>query len=368
MTGYELLFLVLFAMYLSECIAWVPEAGFAFRAFADRPWRPASDLLGVLRGRWRAFGAGWIPGTGGVAVAEAGPPGLSPLGLCACDSNPRGALSYEELGPLEVDGVDVRAGSRVVARAGSAVHALHLRVLILRLQACDPAEREILIRAEHDRLLDPREARRRVARHRVCARPLGTIARALAVTLFVVLPVGLVAGGLWIAAPILAAAVAMAWLAAWAYRRVLRRAGGTGPIVERMLTMILMPPAAIRAGDFLARDLFGGLHWLPLAHAACVPSSAGALAAGALRRLRHPTDPERVACCAAGAWAAAEWGSRLERWIETEQGPGDRLLAAPAPESRPCAAYCPRCLQQYVAGRAWCSDCPGVRLEPLART
>ena len=367
MTGYELPFLVLLAMYLLECIAWVPGGGVAFRACARRPWRPAAVLLGPLRGRWTLIVAGWLPAGGGVAVAEADAPALAPAGLCACDgdADPRGALRYEDLHHLEVDGVVVLSGARVVARAGSHRHARHLRRLLERLREAPPAAREALIRAEHERLLDPRAARRRVARLAVCARPLRALARALAAALFVALPLVLLAGGPLLAAPVLLAAVVLAWITTWTYRRLLRRAGGEGPIGERVITMALMPPAAIRADDFLARDLFGGLHWLPLARAACDPAAARAMAAGALRRVRHLTDPEREGCCAAGEWAAREWRHRLERWIETELAPPAGLLGTPAPETAACVAYCPRCLQQFTAARGGCPDCPGVPLETL---
>ena len=365
MTGYELPFLVLLAMYLSECIAWVPDTGFAFRARPGRPWRRASDPFCVLGERWRGMSAGWIPGTGGIAVAEAGPPPLSPHGVCACaETGPAEALRYEDLGPLETDGVTVRAGSRVIARAGSPRQARRIRELLERLQTGEP--REELIRAEHDRLLDTREARRRTARHRLCARPLAWITRALAAALFVVLPAGLLVGGMRAGAPLLAVALVLTGVAVWRFRALLHRAGGGRPTAERLITMLLMPPAAIRADDFLARDLFGGLHALALARTACDPLAACALAAEALRRLRHPIDPGGSACCEAGAWVALHWRNRLERWIEAEYGPAAALLEPPAPETPSCVSYCPRCMQQYRAGRDQCSDCPGVPLGSVA--
>jgi hypothetical protein len=365
-----LLLAILVAIYTLECVCWIPAGAQAFRARTG-PWTCAPEILALAGNRWRAVLGDGVPGPVGIAICEASAPPISPMGLCACNPGDeesggrRPAIRYEDVGAAEAVGAVVRSGSRVIARAGSHAYARHLAGLIRNLREANDQGRAAIIEGEMDQMLDARAARRVLRRYRICSRELGSVSRLLAFALFVAFPAFWVAGGprgaLLTLVPIVSLTAWSASLYFALHRRLQPELGGTRN--DRLFTMILAPPAAIRAADTLVRELFARFHALPLVRVAFDDAGGRDWAGRTYRRLHFELESERHACCDAGQWIRARWSARAREWITREYGHPEALLAPPERESQRSLSFCPRCHQQYLREGGTCLDCPGIPLR-----
>jgi hypothetical protein len=127
------------------------------------------------------------------------------------------------------------------------------------------------------------------------------------------------------------------------------------------LTIALSPLAAIRACDTLCRDLVVNYHPVAVAGAICSDKEFEALAGEQLRRGKFTTF--------ANQWYQKKLETLIEQVIRQRGLEPERLLA-PSTQMSGCVVYCPRCLAQYVAEREECADCGHEALvafkEPVA--
>jgi len=361
---------VLAVIYLFECVAWGPAEACAFHARPRGVWDKATELFAVIGDRWHAYAGSILPGSGGVAWAESRRMALSPAGVCACGSHASGtSVPYEGLGRIHANGRALKADSRMLGRAATAGRAKELAALVEQLASVPRESRATLIETDLAGTLDARRARRALRRYRWCAKELVWPERVLAMSMFVLLPAALLLRGFRSAWPesllTLALTVFVTVLYVVRIRRLARTLPANGPtasISDHALTMLLAPPAAIRADDAIARDACSGLHAVAIARAAGSPTIGRETAAGALRELVFPLESERAACCDASVWSREAWGRILRAWVTREFGSVESLLAPPARETDAMRSHCPRCLSQYSRAGGDCDECPGVAL------
>jgi hypothetical protein len=362
---FDLLFVVLLAIYLVDCVVWVPGHAFAFRSRPAGAWSRAVEFFPVLGGRWVAVLGGILPGAGGVVLAETRPPRLSPAGVCMCEPESLNGrpVAYEDLVSPKPDEHEVRAGSRTVARVATHRFAREVASLLVELAGMPVERRARRIEALFARMLDIGAAQNALQHHRADVRLLVWPVRLLALVMFVAFPFVVIEWGLRALVPaalaVLACTVLVAALAGWRIRRTYDE-----PIAHRVAMMILSPPLAIRADDVAGRDRLAGFHELVVARTACDETQAREIAASALRAFRYPLPSESATCCEASEWCGRVWRARLEKWIARENGPLEELLAPPIRGSSKLLAYCPRCRQQYERAGG-CPDCEGLALEPF---
>jgi hypothetical protein len=313
MSDGQVLFLVLVAIYLSDCLIWVRHDAVAFVAPSLRRWR--------LRRPSATFGNE----RGGVVLVNP----LPPLGrIYVCPLVPAGLLPETPAWPEE--------DSRPAAEAALA------------------------------RALDTEAVARGVAEQAQISGPLQISCNLLLAYLLGLAPLaawlhGLEAtlGGILAGlALMLALAVGQWWLLhrkAFPERRFERRL--------HAFLMLIAPPGAIRAHDALSRDALAGFHPLAVARVLLPPQRFEAFARRTLLELRHPEPGAELPGLQAPLLAACE---RLVRDAGLDL---EALLAPPAPEEG-CRSYCPRCRTQYALNQGRCSECVEQLLvafpQPLA--
>lgn len=381
MSDSAVLFLILAAIYLSECCAWARRGVVAFLAPLGRRARPArpSTALGNARGGL-VFGNP-LPPLGFLALCEPWPVALSPGGVCAGDGGAASAgaagagasgeafLRFDQIAGAEAPGNDLLVNGRLVARLGSERAARALAGLVREAASLPPREREEKLRGALEASLDPEKVSGRLDAYRRRTRSLRVLCNALFVHLFALAPAAVLAHGLarwWI--PLLLGALALAAAIVVVFRRahLALYADGAGERRLHMLVMLLSPPAAVRAHDALARDLLAGFHPLAAAAVLCPPGPFVDLARRALLDARRPPREEDSGDeRAARAWYGERLRDSLERLV---RGTGARLedvLAPPARRDAQARSYCPRCHCQYLAPSGECPDCGGLQLQPL---
>jgi hypothetical protein len=382
MSESALLFLILSAIYLWECILWVRRDAMAFLATWGDTWRPAhpSPSLGNQSGGL-LFGHP-LPLFGASILSQPWPMSISPEGVCARVSHtldpvgrpPQSGIfhRFEQVRSVISLDREVMINGAAFVRAASNSQARRLAGLVRELAALPPAGRERAIRAALRGGFETQRISERLEEFRRRTRALRILCTAQFALLFGAAPAvvwffGLASTWVWLLSGAVALHAAILITCARAYRALYPedRAGRR----SHLAVMALSPPAAIRARDLLARELLSGSHPLAVALVLCGREELQAFAARAVRDARFPVAD-------AGATedrlsrSAEEWFHQAQRQalesFARESGLSVEELLAPPPRQDPAvASFCPRCHAQYRTQGASCPDCVSVPLMPL---
>ena len=347
------LFAFFLALYLFECLAWVPCRAVGFYAFAGR-WRArlafhpnASWSVSVVLGKpWPPLSPPWL--------AEPLPFAVDPRGITCTESDLR-RLRWEELAPIAASGNHLESGDLELAKVASRQTAAALADALEKTRLAAPRKREAHLR----RLLDTRfDLNAPVARRRQYAksvRSLRVVSNGLWLGLFGGLGVVVLTNNMLIL--LLAAAIT---LVLWpvnsvcfllTLRRVTWLPRTSWPDRGKRLVAMLSPLSAVRAADILAREIWANLDPLTVAAALLSARALTTFARPRLVAMQPRTDDDL-------AWWRDEIRQRMEQVLAHRGLDVATLLAPPVREGKHVSTYCPACLSQYEPGRAAGEPCP----------
>lgn len=383
MSGLRELFLILLAIYGVECCFWVRREAAAFRAWIGKKSHlviasalPGGEVGGLFVGNP-------LPPLGTVYVCQEWPLSLSPEAAYSYVAQAwpparqhlqQGRLvRFDDLRVIEADDKSLRVNGELFVKTTSPRLARHLAALLRELRDLSVARRERAIESALAQLFDTPAIEQRVEDCRARSKTLRRLCNAELVHLFVVCPVVVEMGAFSAAWPFLAGGLALlsgaVLLAYWRAHAALwpEDKAGRWSVVA---TLLLSPPAAIRAHDLLTRDLLAEFHPLAVASVLCEQEEIAALAAATLRDARFPAYPvcpsEDDAACRTEAWSRERLTRALERFVERIGGTTALVDAPPERLSEDCRAYCPRCTNQFVLSEGTCHACGGRPLVPFA--
>ena len=378
----ESLLLVLALIYLSECLVWVPRGALAFASWRGSRFglRPAGTWMGNQRGGLLLSNP--LPPLGTVFIVPDLPLSLTPAAVFAYSSvclDPAGRplqtarhLSFKEIRNIAADGRKLLVNGELFLKATSTFSARWLAELLRRLRKTPEHERAAAIRQMLHESLDTEKLSARWRDFQTRVRPILILSNGLFVYLFlVVAPLILRFGfgqfGLWLLVGMLAQTITIAVLFRRAHKSLYPDAGEER--LKPFLTMLLAPPAAIRAPDVLARHLLEHFHPLAVAQVLCSPDQFKNFARQTLLDLRYPllpvcptNEPESLAT---EQWFRAARQGAVEKFIQRAGLKPDELTAMPGPTEPANQSCCPRCGAQFVTRTGTCSDCGGRALEPF---
>ncbi len=382
MSDLQALYLILAAIYLIQCIIWVPEDSICFRKNLRGEWRVSSGWLHI--GAWGLRGvlADPLPPLHGLPVCDrlplaVFPGGVLPLPRTSLRSAARtGAtatfLRFDELEKIHARGKELLTGSKLLCKLPTAGMARHAAELLEKLRGKKENKRAVALEAGFARILDAEEIRARLNDWRARTALLRQICSILFVYLFLLVPVvvtfrGLLSTWPWLLGLLVAQMAVIAWLFRRAHRALFpedKEARWTAT-----LTILLSPPVAIRANDILLRELFSLRHPLAVAWILCSEKYFREMASRALRELHFPL-PSAVTpgtpALEAEDWNRAALLRSVERFVAASGTPPEALLGPPARESDLCLSYCPRCWNQYRFADGACPDCGGIEVHSFS--
>lgn len=379
MSDLQALYLILAAIYLIQCIVWVPEDSICFRKSLRGEWRVSSGWLHI--GAWGLRGvlASPLPPLDGLPVCDRLPLAVSPGGvLLSPRTSLRSAartgasaafLRFDELENFHARGKEVLAGRKLLCKFPTTGVARHAAEFLEKLRGKKEAKRAVAIEAEFARSLDAEAIRARLNDWRARTTLLRWNCSVLFVYLFVLVPVPVTLRGLLSTWPwLLGLLVAQMGMIAWLFRRAHRALFPEEKEARwtATMTILLSPPVAIRANDILLRDLGSLFHPLAVARILCNEKYFGEMASRALRELHFPL-PSAVTpgtpAHDAEDWNRAALLRSVERCVAASGTPPAELLGPPARESALCLSYCPRCWNQYRFADGVCPDCGGIDVQ-----
>jgi hypothetical protein len=372
----ELLLIVLFLLYSSDCLVWIRNQSFAFVSPWHRRWRVTvgNYLLGNERGSLLFLNP--LPPLGRLFFAHLSPVSISPLGVCAF--NPQTlfryrratqsgrAVRFSEISSASHDGAQLLINGEKFAKCAHAGQASRISDLITAMVAAAAAERDHLLRAylAGQFSLKDATARRQEGEHLI--KPILGSCWFFFGFLFVVTPVlvnifGLLRLIIPLGVMIVFLAVQISVMFFRVHKKLFRRE--TSERVESLIKMVLCPPVAIRATDLLTRNLLSDYSPIVLA-SLFQPAASRNFVRSFILDLQHPLayDVNDEASEEIIQWALVAQLSLCLDYVERAKlSKGESLLAPPQPDED-SITYCPRCRAQFILQSGQCSDCPGVVL------
>lgn len=379
MSDLQEIYLVLFLIYLSECLVWV---------------RPGETLIGLVLGKVfpRDFRGVFSNQSGGLRFTNPLPPFghffiTIPPELCLSPDSvsvpstaspaslpdsirPGSGFKFGEIREIGVDGRILFVNKAPFLKASSSYAALRL-ARDLRSLADSPAEaRADLMQKRIARRFDKEAISAIWVNYRSTTRILDTLAILLLLSLFVLAPLAVVHFGFHPALPGIAAGLLAQTVTISVIFRKLHRTfypGAAEELFKRFLTMLLAAPAAVRAVEILGRRLLENYDPLAVMAVLAPGQKFERLAGEALRSAHFPPalpsqNPDFAAC---EQWHRAVYFENLDRFL-TSHGCNISQLLAPPPRADPeNRSYCPRCLTQFTLAQGVCRDCGGQKLLPL---
>ena len=389
-TDGQLLLLLLWIIYLWECLVWHDRYAIVFRSWWGTRWH----LAGIDFGPGGAGKAGWevvrhgmewvnpLWWGGQTVVGHLLPIAISPERIVAGNlqtiyATGRPRQSYRALGIEELTDVAVREkelwlnGARF-CRFPSAIMAGKVLALLQKLRNCLPEQREGYIRLFWRGRFDRKVFWQVRKPCFAAARRLQWGCMALFLLMYVVAPVlSLKLGTNWVillGGPLVfLSAFAIEWCAFRARRRL--GIGTFADAVGEWIKGALCPPVAIRAADRLTCDMSPIFDPLTLAEELLPEdgphfSPIADFFARVSADLRHPLSMDEE-------WddddrAAMKWQCKLVLEEAVRALPEQREALSehvPSRFERSMRVYCPRCGSQYASAIETCPDCPGVHLK-----
>jgi hypothetical protein len=355
MSEFVLLWLVLAAIYLWDCLVLVPDGCVPLRVIGAK-FCPQGKGLQLAR---RSVHLSPLVPTRGMAICTGDRLWVSRDGMCSEAEGPHLNFAGQI---FRADESRVFTGKQVVANTGSPQAAKQLATFFNSLPS-DPANREYQIRQRFARLLDARAVRRRLRLYRRFRTYLAWDA-VLALLMIVLAPLGFRMLGPLILVGVAAGFLVLLMDMVNIYARLYRSVWPEEPLPwQHIAIMLLAPPAAMRVMDCFVRELFSEFHWIAVMCAAADQKTSRPAMRRYLRELEYPASWEVTECSVANAGRAL-WKETVWEFVDRQFGSAGDLMSMPERESQIVARYCPRCVAQYVSGHR-CSDC-GIDLVPFS--
>jgi hypothetical protein len=268
-----------------------------------------------------------------------------------------------------VEGKSIFVNDTLFTKSPSLGEARYTAVLLHRLKSLPPKQCEAAIREAVSASLDSAKIRDRWEEYQKRSALLRRLAAILFVYLFAIAPLllwnyGFRYVGFGVATGLIAQTFTIGWLFRQAHKHLFP--DGSEERFTPFLTMLLAPPAAIRAPDILGRHLLEEFHPLAVAQALAPPETFKALARHILLDLQYPilpaTPSSDPAAIRTEEWFRGMVRESIGRFVEHAGASPEELLKPPAPTEIGSRAFCPRCSTQFVNTDAVCGECGGRAL------
>ncbi len=347
MTELGSLFLIVFALYIVQCVCWVnPDSVVFALGLRDRGKKKSRGL--TLSGLdTAAFLANPLPPLSPLLVTHWPAFQLNPDSVLI--SGPNGeatSITWETL-------VVTRSGSRLLFNGtsvfkGDETQVLGYCQLLQQLRQATRPQRERAIEKWLREGLDSKASARRLQVFQRRSLWIRIVSNLQFFFLFFLLPfaIGIYPRMLRPAIILVVATSVILAIEFWSvHRKLYKKTADTR--FTATFTIALSPLAAIRTCDTLCRNLVAGYHPVAVAAAICTDAAFEAIAGEQLRYAKFTS---------ASDWYQKKLVGLIEQVIR-QRGLEPRRLLTPSSQMSGCILYCPRCLTQYVTNREECSDC-----------
>jgi uncharacterized membrane protein len=376
MTEVQALFLILAAIYLVQCIVWVPEDSVVLRRGLGRSWRFAPGGLFLAALKLRGVPVNPLPPLPGLIVCEPPKVFISPEGVAAPVQAAGGLLetatleffSFDQISAIRAEDKKLVLNSQPLCSFGSALRTRDFVALLSKVRSAGKSERPAIIASNWRAAFDAKAINERMAIYYERTALLRLACNLLFLLLFGLVPLTVWRRGLAGTWPFLLAGL-MAYLVVISSEfirahKILYPTAGDERLTEA-ISVVLSPAGALRANDLLLKNLLVVFHPVAVARQLCSEPVFMAFASRALRELSFPLAFEG----ASQAEQARRWWFEQElravRIFLVKIGINPQELLAPPDREPGCHSFCPRCCSQYVPTVGVCKECGDIELCPF---
>lgn len=376
MSDLELLFLVVLCLYGWECACWLRPGSVAFITWLGKKWRPLSGSpIGNQQGSFIL--APPLPPLGIILTANPLPLFFSHEGVAAggiagmSGKAPVQRCRFEDIKTVEAKGRRLLLNGQEFLKAASPGLAEHLARCIRSLLKMEATERKAAIEKMLRETFDTKAIDERWKQFEERAANIHLLVNCLFFHVFALIPLVIWRFGLkisWISllAGLLMLTVSIAIFFRRAHKKFYPKAEDDR--FTHFLIIMLSPVTAIRALDILSRPLMETFHPLAVAGVFCSPEKLRKMAEPVWRDIRFPSQRTGDAVLsAADEESRAASRKIIENFLKRNKINPDDLLRPPQPLDESCAAYCPRCLSQFIKTEGGCPDCGGLPLQAFKK-
>ena len=371
------LLLILFLLYLSECVIWVKRESVAFVSAWGHRWRLAVPPSWMGNAKGGILFLNPLPPSGRVFLTHLSPVSISPSGICAFNLQtlPSEARSPYESGEFlpfskikdsRSDGAYLVVNNEKFTKCATSKQARALAKLVGAIAKASGAKRESMARRWVARQFAADDASALLKESEKLIEPIQQMGVILFLFLFVFTPSLAFTFGLSpLIIPVAGVMVALAVEIAIMFHRAHKKLypAESSERLESLIKMVLCPPVSIRAADILTKNLLA--EYSPVVLASVLPGSGEQqFVRGVILDLKHPLRHEVEGETAAQtiAWTANEQLNVCLAQVKKGRFLKPEDLLAPTQREENSISYCPRCRCQFVVSEGECPDCPGVQL------
>lgn len=380
MTDGQLLLLILWLVYATDCFVWLDKHSLMMSTWWGRTWKAltASPYLGSSAGG--AVILNPFPPFGKFCLTRLLPLSVSPDNVAAYNAQtvaeggrpPQSGrvFTYDEINSVSTRETEMLINEEVFCDLRHHEAAQCLTRLIEQLRQAPMEKRQVLIKAFWAHRLNASTARQKIEESMNDIVGLRIACAVLFCVVYAVIPLSTLHYG--VNRFIIPGAIGMVLLAVpitFEYFCIHRR---RYPLlksdrVSHAVKMMLCPPVAIRATDLLMAKAASSLDVLALAPVLLHGAALKAFIIQYVRDLRHPLALEQdsdalMSTCMWQNNAILEVARTLIPDVDAALA---EMSAGPARDSEASKTYCPRCFVQLTVSEGTCPDCAGVPLHPF---
>lgn len=375
-----LLFLVLlFLLYLSDCISWLPNGSLAvITTFGRRKCYFGHELSILGNAHGRLVLADPLPPITPSFASYEPPFFLSADGIVYSRkalSRYEGNLScilWENIKTVSRRGAELWADDRLIGKCHSEAFSYYMHEHLNALLVAKPERRKRIIDQHLKVSLDLSQARAKASQFWTDSKALQQLCKILYAYLLAIVPliVFLFGAKRSIVALLMGLVMLLSLVSIKAYRlHKSRYPLLVGARALGLARMLLCPPSAIRSLELVSKDLLCEFHPLVLIRQFAAEDYFQETAKRLLLEYEFPATSNEIDSQAIEGKQIVEAalkgeGAALSSFVTKELSVSLAiLLSPPTPESAAACSYCPRCLSQFTVHYGDCPSCYGVKLR-----
>ena len=380
MTDGQLLLLILWLVYITDCFVWYNRHTVVFLTWWGRKWRAltASPRFGLASGGISLLNP--FPPLGRIFIAQALPLSLSPDHVVAFNSQsfssterpPQNGmvLAIDEISESEVRENDLLLNGTPFCKFRNHLLARQVADFLKRLHNSPPLCRTALIDDFWLQRFDTPAALAEFQLFKATVSGLQWLCILLFAVLYLIFPLIAIYTGVGLM--IIPAGIFMFVMTIpltyeyYVAHRLIFPELRSDRIIHS-LKMALCPPVTIRSIDLLTEKLLYKFDILAIAHLFLDKADCDDFCASYVRDLRHPiaVDSENPLVRQTCQWQNETILRLASLVLPSVAFVIPRSTASPPRQAADCLSYCPRCLIQLVTKDGSCPECSGVPLIPF---
>ena len=377
MTDEQVLFAVICFLYITDCFVWLDRHSVAFVSSSWNKWRLVfpSVLFGNADAGLVLLNP--LPSSGLSYVCRLLPVSISPLGICAYNSQTLRSGGKSSQTGITIPFTDIRnvcsEGKSIIVnesrfvKCGTEFQASVLADFLKSVSSAPEENRDSLIRGFFQRTLDDDSAKSFLETVSGQTRILRLLCNITFFFIFLAMPLLVIYYGLrtmiipvGICSFLLSIRISVEFYIS--HKKLYPQASEDR--IVNLLKVILCPPVAIRAPDIIANSSLDSFHPLNIAHILLDKNKYRTFARELMADLKYPmhhdlTDNNGMLIT---KWNNDTLFDLCGRYLKDVAKLKIDLFAPPAQTDEHCRSYCPRCLGQLNRVSGECPDCPGVKL------